>query len=279
MPVIADDVEIVLVYQQPLRRLVPVMSTPRQLLDREHTRIFLEEIQLRYPAGPAAALVAASIAAINAAYAVHPRITPALVRAEISNQEHAAGLADTAPPPPAALGPVGAPARRAILLARMQSRRGAYTWKEGRSADFTAWIGGAAPLANPISIDATINCWEAVLVAAAEGGLVTIAQLTQAYGAADPNAAVYNLLTHGGTVTVNCAAAALANNIHAGDVIMMEHVGQNLHHVMVVLTASPADYRQIEVLSLWGTHGGFIVTRATLSLLIIPTTVFRYSTL
>lgn len=281
MPIIADDVDIVLLYGQQITPLVPVMSTPLRLRDREHTNLFLEEIQLRYPAGAPAALVTASINAINAAFAMGPRITPALVRAEISNQELLLVMPGTAPPaPPApAAAPVGAPARRAALLARMRSRRGAYTWKEGRSADFTAWINNAAPLANPIPDHATINCWEAVLVAAAESGLVTIAQLTHAYGAANPDAAVYNLLTQNGVQQINCTNPAHANNIQPGDVIMVEHAGQNLHHVMVALTASPADYRQIEVLSLWGTHGGFILSRAALNYLLLPTTVFRYSTL
>ncbi|WP_261562668.1 hypothetical protein [Frankia tisae] len=281
MPIIADDVDIALLYGQPLRRLTPSMSNPNQIRDREHTTIFLEEIQLRYPAGAPAHLVTAAINAINAMYAINPRINPALVRAEISNQEIGLMLPGTAPPaPPAAAAvPVGAPARRAALLERMQSRRGAYTWKEGRSAAFTAWIGGATPLLNPISDNATINCWEAVLVAAAEGGLVTIAQLVHAYGAANPDAAVYNLLTHGGTQQLNCANPARANNIQPGDVIMVENVGQNLHHVMVALTANPADYGLIEVLSLWGTHGGFILSRAALSYMLLPITVFRYSTL
>jgi hypothetical protein len=277
VPIIAGDIDIVLLYDQPLRVLMPTLAKPEAIRDREHTNLFLEDIQARYPGGAPAGLVPASINAINAAYAIHPRITPALVAAEISIQ---AAMPVPAPPPvPAPVAPAAAPARRAALLSRMRARRGAYTWREGRTVDFTAWIHHAAPLANPISEDATINCWEAVLVAGAESGLLTIAQLTGAYGSPDPDAAVFNLLTHAGVQQINVAAGGYANNIQAGDVIMIEHVGHNLHHVMVALTANAADYRPIEVLSLWGSFGGFILTRAILEFVILPTTVFRYSTL
>jgi hypothetical protein len=286
MPIDAGQVDIVLLYNEPITLLVPARSTTAQIRDREHTNQFLEEIQLRYPGGPPAALITNSVAAINALYTVHPRITPALVRAEISNQEVALLLPVTAPagpplgPPAAAPGaPVGPAARRAALLGRMRARRGSFTWREGRTADFTVWINHAAPFANPISEDATINCWEAVLVAGAESGVVTIAQLTGAYGAPNPDLAVFNLLTHAGTVTVNTANAPLANNIQPGDVIMIEWVGQNLHHVMVAATANPADYRQVEVLSLWGGLGGGIVARGKLIYLLPENVVFRYSTL
>jgi hypothetical protein len=281
MPIVADDVDIVLLYGRPITMRVPTRSTPAQICDREHTNNFLEEIQLRYPGGAPAALVANSIAAINAIHAAGPRITPALVRAEISNQEGVLGIPATAPPAPpaAAAAPVGPAARRAALLARMRARRGAYTWHRGRSVDFTNWIHHAAPLANPINENATINCWEAVLVAAAEAGVVTIAQLTAAYGAANPDLAVYNLLTHAGHQQMACANPVYANNIQPGDVIMVEHAGSPLHHVMVASTANPADYRQVEVMSLWGSHGGFILARGELNYLILPTTVFRYSTL
>ncbi|SQE00387.1 MULTISPECIES: hypothetical protein [unclassified Parafrankia] len=276
--IIGDDVEIVLNYGQPVSWFVPARVTSQQIQDREHTNMFLAELLPRYPAGPPANLINPSIAAINA----HPRITPSVVRIEISNEEAALAIPNTAPAAaPVAAVAAGAPAgaRRAALRARMQARRGAYTWREGRSVAFNAWINGAAPLANPIGDNATINCWEAVLVAAAEAGLVTVAQLTHAYGAVDPDTAVYNLLTAGGVQQINCANAAPANNIQAGDVIMVEHAGQPLHHVMVVLTADPANFLQIEVLSLWGTLGGFVLGRGELNFLLLPTTVFRYSTL
>jgi hypothetical protein len=47
---------------------------------------------------------------------------------------------------------------------------------------------------------------------------------------------------------------------------------------MVASTANPADYRQVRVMSLWGSHSGFILARDLVGYLILPTTVFRYST-
>jgi len=278
MTIIASDVDLVLQYDRPITWVLPVAAGRAGTRDREHTNLFLREIMLRYPAGPPAALVTPSIHAINAA----PVITPAVIRLGITNQEALLALPSTAPaaaPLAVGVGGAGVAARRAALLARMDGRRGAYTWHSGRNVDFTTWINLPAPLANPLANTVTLSCWEAVLVAAAEAGILTIAQLTAAYGANNYLAAFFNLFTQGGVQLVHGAHAPLANNIQPGDVLMIDYTGQALHHVMVAMTTNAADYRQTEVLSLWGAETGDILGRSLLDQVLRDGMTVRRSTL
>jgi hypothetical protein len=269
MPINHVDVEAFLYDNIPLKRLAA--AAPAKITEREHTKMYLDEIQLRYPAAPPPQnLVTQSINAINA----NVRITPALVRAQITNQEVALALAPTAPVVPA---PVGALAN---FLARLEARRGAYNWSPGSSVDFTNWINGLMPLANPLGDNATINCWEAVLVAAAEANVVTILALTNAYAAPNRNISVENLLTANGFTQINHTPhTAGVNNIQAGQVILIDDEAERMHHVVAALVPNPADYHGVIVMSHWGNAGGNVFCKVPLDNVLSPNNTIRYATL
>ena len=266
-----NDVSLVLDDHLPLPPLNGY-PTPQQKQDREHTKMFLTEIQLRYPAGPGAPpnLVTAAITAVN----MHPTITAPIVRQEISNQENLLGLPDSAP-----VVPVPADAR-ADFLDRLAARRGAYTWVPGPSQAFTTWVQGPSPLEYRIGITAQINCWEAVLVAAAESGLVSLGTVRGAYiGNNVAERVLYVLVRTGATAVNHAANSPGANGINAGDVILIDGATGPLHHVVAATVPNPADYRNVEVMSLWTAVGGGLFNQATLGELLPVATTLWYAPL
>ena len=60
---------------------------------------------------------------------------------------------------------------------------------------------------------------------------------------------------------------------------MIQHGADRLHHVFVAATADPADYRRIEMLSLWGALGGDILIRTALNNMLMRDGVLRCSSL
>jgi hypothetical protein len=269
MPINDIEVRSFLYDNVPLKPLAGAAAA--KITEREHTNMYLDEIHLRYPAArPPENLVIQSINAINA----NARITPALVRAQITNQEAALALAPTAPVVPAPVGPL------AIFLARLEARRGAYNWSPGSSVDFNNWITSPAPLANWLGDNATINCWEAVLVAAAEANVVTILALTNAYAVPNRNISVENLLTANGITQINHTPhTAGANNIQAGQVILIDNGAERMHHVVAALVPNPADYRDVIVMSHWGNAGGNVFCKVPLGNVLSPNNTIRHATL
>src|SRR5262245_11635910 len=144
MPVNKNEATLVL-YENIALPPLDGPPTNQQLRDREHTKIFLAEIQLRYPDRPPLEnLVNASIDAIN----LHATIPPPVVRREISNQENILLMPNTAPAVQASATPVQ------DFLARLAARRGAYNWAGGTSQAFTNWVNGPSPLEHPLNLAA-----------------------------------------------------------------------------------------------------------------------------
>ena len=251
-------------------------ATRQDQRDQEHARIFLTEIQLRYPAGAPEDLVDASIAAINR----HQTITGVLVRQQITSVERQLNLQITEP----ALPPLDNPVP--IFLERLAARRGAYNWTKGPSTAFTAWVHGPSPLEYPLRITAAINCWEAVLVAAAESGLISLGTVRGAYISQDApigdlaNRVLYVLCRTGATPFDHDGNAAGANAINAGDVVLIENdIGDALHHVVAVTAADHADYSRVQVMSLWNGVSGGLFGQVPLGSLLPERTRFWYASL
>ncbi|MEU4234315.1 hypothetical protein AB0F17_59420 [Nonomuraea sp. NPDC026600] len=249
-----------------------------EMRNREHTKMFLAEIQLRYPGmsltevrlrylgAPHWHLVTESINAINAYRTItngiaYQTITANIVRQEITKMERALGLPDTTPPPvPPPATPVDA------FLTLLAARRGAYTWIPGPSKTFTEWVNSPLPLDYPLPITAEINCWEAVLAAAAEAGLVPMGALRGSHlntgrPAGRPlktrtttERLLGFLISKGTEKVTHDPATPGKNDINAGDVIVIE---RNMQHVVAVVTPNREQYRRIQVMSLWnGVSGG-----------------------
>lgn len=241
------------------------MPTRREKQDHEHTRMFLTEIQLRYPAGPPEDLVEASISAVNR----HQTITAPLVRQEITAVERQLDLPSTEPV-------VRAPANAVQpFLERLAARRGANTWVPGPSTAFTEWVHGPSPLEYPLSITARINCWEAVLVAAAESGLVSLGTVRGAYTGTDVADRVLYVLSRMGMTRVDHAVDILgANAIRAGDVVLIEGADGPTDHVVAVIGEDQADYRKVQVMSLWNRVGVNMFGQTTLDAVLPQRTTF-----
>jgi hypothetical protein len=254
-----------------------VNATREELQDQDHTRMFLTEIQLRYPAAPPENLVDASILAINQ----HPTITAPLIRQHITAVEAQLGLPSTEP----AVVPPANPIQP--FLERLAARRGAYTWVPGPSTVFTAWVHGPSPLEYPPPITAAINCWEAVLVAAAESGLVSLGMVRGAYIGRDvptigrdvSDRVLYVLLRMGATQVDHAENTPGANAINTGDVILIEGADGPLQHVVAVTAADHADYRNVKVMSLWNGVSGGVFGQATLDSLLPVRTRLYYARL
>ncbi|MEU4235063.1 hypothetical protein AB0F17_63255 [Nonomuraea sp. NPDC026600] len=236
------------------------LPTSQEMRDREHTKMFLTEIQLRYPGMSlteirrrypgvfARDFVMASVSAINE----HSTITAKIVREMITMQEALRGLASTTPPVPPPATPVDA------FLTLLADRRGAYTWIPGPSETFTEWVNDPSALDHPLPVTARINCWEAVLAAAAEAGLVSIEVLRGSYLSDDGQRTadhLFDVFVREGTKEVNHPAPG-ENDVDAGDVILIP-CDKPMHHVVAVVTPNREQYRRIQVMSLWsGVSGG-----------------------
>ncbi|MEU4235064.1 hypothetical protein AB0F17_63260 [Nonomuraea sp. NPDC026600] len=272
-----------------------------EMRDREHTKMFLAEIQLRYPGmsltemrlrypgDPHWHLVTGSIKAINAYRTItdgiaYQTITAKIVRQEITKMERALGLPDTTPPVPP-------PATRVdAFLTLLADRRGAYTWIPGPSETFTEWVNDPSALDHPLPVTARINCWEAVLAAAAEAGLVSMEVLRGSYLSDDGQSTadrplktrttaerLLGFLVSKGTkkVTHNLETPG-ENDINAGDVILIEG---NMHHVVAVVTPNREQYRSIQVMSLWNGVSGGIFGLVKLKEVLLDDWRFQYSSL
>ena len=185
MPIDIEEVLRVLAKENPENPLsalsrLPLNASPAVKRSREETVMFLEEVDLRYPAGAPQNLIANAIKAINS-YKV---ITALVIRGEISAAEILIGLNDTEPVP------LGRPSPRDRFLELLAQRRGAYTWQAGTTPAFTQWVNSADALTRPLPDDAFLNCWEAVLVAAAQARLVDLTKLCTAYAQSNRNDAV-----------------------------------------------------------------------------------------
>ncbi|MCB0588195.1 MAG: hypothetical protein KDD06_23080 [Phaeodactylibacter sp.] len=249
-------------------------SDPRNF---QETRMLYEEFQLRYPGKPSNALYTAVINNLNA-NAVNNRL---MVRQAVTQEEMALGLQNTAPVPPV-------PATNTVVfIEHLKMRQGSYNWAGGTNIDFRNWLAQVNPLANPLAIGATINCWEAILASAAHAGLISIADLRNAYNgpANQLEATLFNRLTQNGVTVINHPAIPPANNIQAGDIILIEGAHGPLSHVVAAIAPDVNDYNHVVVMSLWtasaqgeATAGGSLAKTALGELLLHGNTV-RYSTL
>jgi hypothetical protein len=240
--------------------------------------MFLTEIQLRYPGGgPPENLVDASIAAVNQ----HDTITAPLIRQQITSVETQLGLPPTEP----AAAQIGNPVQ--LFLERLAARRGAYTWAPGPSPAFTIWLNGPSPLEYSPPLTAAINCWEAVLVAAAESGLVPLGTVRGAYIGQDvptmqtdvADRVLYVLIRMGATQVDHADNTPGANAINAGDVVLMEGTDGPLHHVVAVTAADLGEYRNVRVMSLWNGVSGGVFGQVTLDSLLPKRGRFWYAPL
>ncbi|WP_157734097.1 MULTISPECIES: hypothetical protein [unclassified Frankia] len=257
---------------------------PKKLLDREHTHLFLAELERRYPnyqhnATLTSPFLAASITAIN----LHPRITRAVVTHELSQAEAVLGMANTDHPRPV-------PATQVErLIDWLEAHRGDFTWQGepeqnqlGGISDYQAWLNGPTPLANPPGPDTRLICWEVVLLAAANVGIYSVAQLRTAY-AGNKLAGTFALFSTHGRVDIQNngrSGFAVANQIQAGDAIMIKSTAADFDHVVVAASPDPANLRNIEVLSLWNRGTGGVLGRTLLDNLIIDgVTAIRHARL
>jgi hypothetical protein len=232
---------------------------PKDHRGRHEGLIFLDEIDARYTedSRPSEELVTRAINAINE----NEVITAEIIRREITNAERALKVPVTEPLP------APADTARDRFLALLANRRGAYWWQSGDTPAFRDWLNSDDPLAKPLSVDAKVNCWEAVLAVAAEAKLVSIDQLRAAYKADEVGGAVYKLLTARGATPLSLTASD--NKVKPGDVVLVSAGNSNVHHVVAVMKANP-DAKKIEVMSLWGTRQGGCFTKATLDSLQVP---------
>lgn len=247
-----------------------LLQTNQEKRNREETRMLYEEFHLRYPANNTPLpLIDNVVVNLNQ----NPIITFPMVRQAITAEEVNLGIAVTTP---VAVQPAANPA---LFIHLLEQRRGAYNWAAGASQAFSNWINGfLPPLSNPLSINAHINCWEAVLVSAALSGLVTIGQLRGSYLQHDIADGVFALITRNGTTVINHPAQG-ANNIAVGDIIMIDGADGILHHVVAAVTADADNYNNVGVMSLWNAIGGGGFTRTLLGNVLPENTTMLYSTL
>lgn len=245
----------------------------QEKLDREDTKLFIDEVMRRsYPQGAdLERLVGESIDKLNST----SPITLDAIRAELDSRAQALGLRRAAP----AAAP-SAPAIQAFLQA-LESRLGAYDWAPGPTKAFGKWLDGPSPLEFPLGKDARINCWEAVLVAAAQAGLVTVGTLRGAYLQKDGAEAVFDLLTRGRQLEEisHLPDQPLANDMRAGDVVMLKGVTGDMHHVVAVVVPDRQNYEKVEVMSLWSGNskvGTTRFTRTPLATVLASGVTFRY---
>jgi hypothetical protein len=228
--------------------------------DHYHLLLFLDEFQPRYPGTPSSASDELVRNAVTAANNLQPVITALGIRGAITEAERGLNLPSTAPVPVAAAGPAQ------DFVNRLTDRCGGYRWSSGTTTDFRNWIAQEPP--TPMPLDAQLNCWEALLVAAVEAGLFRRDDVLRAYTAQDTSRSVYELLTTNRTVhRINHTAQAVrGNGIQVGDLVILSvrpvtdpipvddpiQLDLTLHHVVAAVTANPNDYRGVEVISLWG---------------------------
>lgn len=240
-----------------------------QFRDRENLLAFVTQMRWRYPPDGTAApekLVQQSIAAINDVPG--GRITPPVIRHHVTAQESALGL-------PSTDGRATGPAPVGVLetfLHKLEMRRGAYTYVD-ELGGLSPWINGRDPLAAPLDDDARINCWEAVLVAAVESGLRTVAAVKDLYQEKRP---VETILARNGVAgTIHLAPnGAAANAVQRGQVIITylgaKQPGNPLQHVVAVATAHASNIRDTEVYSLWTGMNGGVVRKLLLADILVP---------
>jgi hypothetical protein len=269
------EIEGVLFEGRPLLR--PITATGGQdTADRVHTRLFINEMRSRYRGGgPEPQFLAASIAAVNA----HPIITARSIREEITDQERRFRLPSTEQAMEQPRSPVEG------FVALLSDRRGAYNWAGGSSQAFYNWITGPAPRQSRLSLDAQVNCWEALLAAAVEAGLVPVDELLIAYRRhpRDRAHALYQLLTGPAPPTeLNHGPDRPGeNDIKAGDFIMIDGVDGPMTHVVAAVLPDPKEYRNVRVISLWSQQrvGGGVLTQVKLRHVLGKRTTFRYASL
>lgn len=248
---------------------LPPFSANQDKRNYEETKMFLEEIKLRYPITlPKDSFVKQVITKLNQ----NSINTFQTIRQAITSQEVAQGLPNTEPPVPL-------PVSNKQLFSQLLTQR-RYKWKGGTSPAFKNWISGLSPLEHPLPIDAEINCWEAVLFSAAQAGLVTREQLQVSYDEQDIAKGVYYMITQKLTREINHPNPVIKNDIQAGDIIMLEVEvdPDRVHHVVVALEAYPLDYNNVTVMSLIGGEG---FTKTTLVMFLLPgrKTTIRYTRL
>lgn len=254
----------------PLSVLSPAQP-PERFRDRENLLAFLTQMRWRYPPDGTKApekLVEKSIAAINKS--PRGRITPPVIRHHVTAQELALGLPST---DHLATGPSPGDDILEIFLHKLEMRRGAYNWVADLNG-LATWINGPNPLAAPLDDDATINCFEAVLVAAVESRLLAVPDVRALYQ--NQNRSVESVLAHNGVAgTIHLAPnGAGANAIQRGQVIITylgeKQPGNPLHHVVAVATANASNIREIEVYSLWTGMNGGVVRKLPLGDILVP---------
>ncbi len=251
--------------------LLEPQATQTALRDRQETIMLFDELaELRAAWGNAPPLWAL-VDQVSETLNRNEPITAAKARTAITDYLRQSESAD----PRTKVESHGADERFLDLLA---ARRGSYHWQTGASDAFKAWINLENPEHTPLPDTAHINCWEAVLAAAADAGLVTFDDLREAYATESVVQGVDDLLTLRGAQEVTHPAGHPVE-VSAGDVIMLPGESGPMHHVVVVITPGGADYTQVEVLSLWTAFSGGGFGKVPLDRLLTPNMTFRLSTL
>lgn len=152
--------------------------------------------------------------------------------------------------------PVGGGVPKFLYL--LQARRGAYTWTKGTSSAFRDWLLADNSIENPLPIEANINCWEGVLHSAIRAGLMSLDDVKGAYTEDDVAASLFELLKGRGITTKRLDTGNKTAAMKAGDLVLVEVVGDPMHHVMAVLEPDNDDLGKTKVMSLWSALGGGI---------------------
>jgi hypothetical protein len=264
-----------LVEDVPLRP--DTSGVAQQARDHHETEVFVTEFRSLYPRlasdQRAEQLVVRALDALANEFGDRP-VTLAGIRRAIST-----AMAELGAPAPV----LGAPftherADIAKFVNLLESRRGAYRWGSGVVGnDFEEWILGEAPADNPLGSGASLNCWEAVLAAAVESGLLPVEEVRSPYRLRDTEGAVQHLLLNrlpelGKPVHEHTDSfsnpARLVNGVQPGAIVMMHGEAGPLHHVVAAVGSSPTDWRNIPVASLWkypGTSEDFGLATAPFS--------------
>lgn len=247
-----------LVEGEPLRP--DISAVQQQARDHHETEVFVAEFRSLYPGiasdQRAEQLVRRAIDVLAEDFGDMP-VTLGGIRRAITT-----AMAEFGGPPPMS----GTPfthkrADVAKFVNLLESRRGAYRWGSGVVGNnFQEWILGEAPADNPLLSGASLNCWEAVLAAAVESGLLPVEEVRSPYAVRDVEGAVRRLLLNrlpelGKPVHEHTDSfsnpARLLNDVQPGAIVMVHGEAGPLHHVVAAVGSSPADWRNIPVASLW----------------------------